>query len=85
MMNKKLKKYIQISIVILDFSFLNISFILSAILFEKWYTSLSTIVENIWASMNLIWLAASFFLGVYGNELIKNFEYFIKRTLQVYF
>ena len=84
-MNKKLKKYLQVSVVILDFLFLNISFITSSVLFDKWYSPMPILIQNIWISMNIIWLMVSFFLGVYGDEIIKHCEYFIKRTVQVFF
>ncbi len=83
-MHKKFKKYLQASVVILDFSVLNISYAINIILFGHSNSNLSVTQENTWISINAIWFIVSISFGLYGSEIINHFEYLIKRTVQVY-
>lgn len=84
-MNRQFERYLQISLVILDLLVLNVLYFLNQFLFG---ISISpnyfyAYVEY-WAISSIMWLLLSFFLGTYAEKVILNFEYFTKRTIQVY-
>lgn len=84
-MNKQFKRYLQISLILLDLIILNIAFFIPKLLFG------GRIVDNyfsaylsFWLFMNSIWLILCFVSGTYVEKIIIHFETFTKRTLQVY-
>lgn len=84
-MNKILKQYIKASTIILDLSFLNLSlFIVSTVVEYNFFLDLR-LYENIFIFINLVWIALSYTFGLYGNDILNHYEYFIKRSLQVFF
>ena len=84
-MNRQFERYLQISLVVLDLLVLNILYFLSKIFLNENASSIysSTYVQY-WIVSNAIWLLLSFFLRTYTEKVILNFEYFTKRTIQVY-
>ncbi|MEO6669142.1 MAG: undecaprenyl-phosphate glucose phosphotransferase [Ferruginibacter sp.] len=82
-MNRQFKRYLQISLIILDILVLNLSFILARFLFQipgNFFTS----YLQLWLFLNTFWLILSFICGTYYEKIIINFETFTKRTVQVY-
>ena len=84
-MNRQFERYLQISLVVLDLLVLNILYFLSKILLNENASSIySSAYIQYWIVSNAIWLLLSFFLRTYAEKVILNFEYFTKRTIQVY-
>ena len=84
-MNRQFERYLQMSLVILDLSVLNILFFLCQALFRRSIPSTYFYAYlDYWILANIIWLLFSFFLRTYAEKIILNFEYFTKRTIQVY-
>lgn len=82
-MNRQFKRYLQISLVILDILVLNLSFIVARFFFEipgNFFTSYLAL----WLFLNSFWVILSFICGTYYEKIIINFETFTKRTVQVY-
>ncbi|MFT3911840.1 MAG: undecaprenyl-phosphate glucose phosphotransferase [Ferruginibacter sp.] len=82
-MNRQFKRYLQISLIILDLLVLNLSFIIARFLFKipgNFFTSYLAL----WVFLNTFWLVLSFICGTYFEKIIINFETFTKRTVQVY-
>jgi putative colanic acid biosysnthesis UDP-glucose lipid carrier transferase len=84
-MNKQLKSYLQKIIIALDLLALNIAFFLPRLILE------SRIGDNsfnsylkFWISLNSFWIVIAFICRTYAENTIINFEYFTKRTSQVY-
>lgn len=84
-MNKQLKNYLQKTLIALDLLVLNISFLVSRFIFE------GRIGENyfktyleFWVLINAFWIAIAFICRTYSESNITNFEFFTKRTVQVY-
>lgn len=73
------------TLVALDLLVLNLLFILCKILLKGKLASdnFYPLLEY-WTLSNIIWLLLSFFLRTYADKIILNFEYFTKRTTQVY-
>ena len=84
-MNSQFERYLQISLVILDLFILNLLFFLNQILLSINISSnyFYAYVEY-WSISNMLWMLLSFFLRTYTEKVILNFEYFTKRTIQVY-
>lgn len=84
-MNKQFNHYLRITLIVLDFFVLNFIFFIYKILFQQKIDQ-SHINEYIefWAVLNFFWLALSLTLRTYADNNIINFEYFTKRTVQVY-
>lgn len=84
-MNRQFERYLQISLVVLDLLVLNILYFFSKILLNENASSNNFIAySQYWAITNAIWILLSFFLRTYAEKVILNFEYFTKRTIQVY-
>ena len=84
-MNRQFERYLQITLVTLDLSVLNILFFLCHALFRRSIPSTYFYgYLDYWILANIIWLLFSFFLRTYAGKIILNFEYFTKRTIQVY-
>lgn len=84
-MNRQFKHYLQIILIVLDFSALNIVFFVSKFLFSE-KVSLSEINSYIefWVVLNLFWLFLSLICRTYAANTIINFEFFTRRTVQVF-
>ena len=84
-MNRQFERYLQISLVILDLFILNLLYFLNQILLSVNISSnyFYAYVEY-WSISNMLWMLLSFFLRTYTEKVILNFEYFTKRTIQVY-
>ena len=84
-MNRQFERYLQITLVILDIVALNVLYILcQLILKEGIYFRITNSYIQYWVFSNVIWLLCSFFFRAYVTKVIVNFEYFTKRTIQVY-
>lgn len=84
-MNRQFERYLQISLVVLDLLFLNVLYFICYFLFKgKFAGNISSGYFEYWTSANILWLLLSFFLRTYAEKVILNFEYFTKRTIQVY-
>lgn len=84
-MNRQFERYLQISLVVLDLLVLNILYFFSKILLNENASSNNfNAYSQYWVITNAIWLLLSFFLRTYAEKIILNFEYFTKRTIQVY-
>ncbi len=84
-MNRQFERYLQISLIILDLVILNAVYFLAHIsLKEGAAGSYYYAYAKYWAISNLMWIVPSFLLRTYAEKIILNFEYFIKRTVQIY-
>ncbi|MEO7045193.1 MAG: undecaprenyl-phosphate glucose phosphotransferase [Ferruginibacter sp.] len=84
-MNKQFKRYLQISLVILDVFILNLSYATVYFLLDKRIaTSYFSAYLAFWLFLNTFWLLLSFLFGTYSEKIILHFESFTKRTVQVY-
>jgi len=84
-MNRQFERYLQLTLVILDLMILNLAFILARLVFfEKLGKGFSLNYTSYLLVCNVVWLVLSFFFQVYITKVILNFEYFTKRTIQVY-
>jgi len=84
-MNRQFERYLQISLVVLDLCVLNLFYFLSQIVLDQKIPAVyfSAYFEY-WVLSNIVWLLLSFLLRNYAEKIILNFEYFTKRTIQVY-
>ena len=84
-MNRQFERYLKISLLILDIAVLNLIFLLCQIIFT---TSIFSNYWNAyilyWAVANIAWLLLSFLLRMYTEKVTLSFEYFTKRSFQVY-
>jgi len=84
-MNRQFERYLQLSIVILDIAVLNLAFILARLVFfEKLGQGFTFNYTKYLLICNVVWIVLSFFFQVYITKVILNFEYFTKRSIQVY-
>jgi|688.fasta_scaffold33885_4 putative colanic acid biosynthesis UDP-glucose lipid carrier transferase len=84
-MYKKFKYYLQGLLILFDYFTLNISFFIVLFIFDNDFSFYSTSPYLIFLLfLNISWAFISFILGGYNNKTILVFEYFIKRTIQVY-
>lgn len=84
-MNRQFERYLQMTLVILDIIVLNAVYIFCQIILEEGiYSSISNVYIQYWILSNVVWLLSSFFFRTYVTKVIVNFEYFTKRTIQVY-
>ena len=83
-MNRQFERYLQMSLIVLDLTILNVFYFISRLFFmEKLPSSYYTYLKY-WAIINVIWLLLAFFLRNYAEKVILVFEHFTKRTIQVY-
>lgn len=84
-MNRQFKYYLQLSLALLDFFVLNLIFFISKIIFKDkiGFTAINSYIE-FWAVINFFWVLICFISRAYADNIVINFEYFIKRTVQVY-
>ncbi len=84
-MNRQFERYLQMTVVIMDMVVLNLAYILCHFIFRKSILSeYSDSYIQFWTVSNIFWMLLAFFLRTYTTKVILNFEYFIKRTIQVY-
>lgn len=84
-MNRQFERYLQITLVILDLLLLNLVFFFcKLIVLKEFDRDFAGSYTQYWAMSNGFWLVLSFFLRSYSFRVILNFEYYIKRTIQVY-
>lgn len=84
-MNRQFERYLQITLVLLDLLVLNTIFFLCQIIFKTHLlTNFANIYFNYWIISNVLWLIPSFILRTYAGKNILSFEYFTRRTIQVY-
>ena len=84
-MNKVLRNYLQKTLIFLDILVLNLTFLLARFIFEE------RIIDNyfkayfeLWLFINAGWIMISFMARTYSDGNIIDFEFFTKRTVQVY-
>lgn len=82
-MNRQFKRYLQLSLTMLDILVLNFSYFLARFIFDIPGNFFSSYLA-LWLFLNTFWLVLSFILGTYYEKIIINFETFTKRTVQVY-
>jgi len=84
-MNRQFERYLQMTLIILDLFILNILYFFCELLLRNGVLSNMYYAHwEYWLLSNLIWLLLSYFLRTYAGKVILNFEYFTKRTIQVY-
>lgn len=84
-MNRQLERYLQLTLIIMDLFVLNMIYVFCHYLFiESIDPSFENAYFKYWTTSNILWLLLSFFLRTYATKVILDFEYFIKRTVQVY-
>jgi len=84
-MNRQFERYLQSTLVILDLAVLNITFFLAWIIFfKKLGEDITTNYLKYLLICNAVWMLLSVFFRGYTRKGILNFEYFTKRTIQIY-
>jgi putative colanic acid biosynthesis UDP-glucose lipid carrier transferase len=84
-MNKLFKTYLQICLILMDFSVLNLSFFLPRwIMQERISPAGNTAYLSFLLFANGSWLLLSMISGSYLEKVILQFEAFTKRTVQTY-
>src|ERR1700716_731913 len=84
-MNRQFERYLQMTLIVLDLFVLNILYFLCELLLKVGIPSdISYSYLEYLILSNLIWILLSYFLRTYADKVILNFEYFTKRTIQVY-
>jgi putative colanic acid biosynthesis UDP-glucose lipid carrier transferase len=84
-MNAPLKNYIHNTVIILDLFFLNIILLSVHYIFNEnvnWI--ISSVYMEYWVLLNGSWIGLTFILKTYSGGAFNRFEFFIKRTAQVY-
>lgn len=84
-MNRQFERYLQITLLLLDFLALNIVFFIFQLIFTKTihFESSNAYFKYI-ITANVAWLLLAFFLRTYSVNILFNFEDFTKRTIQVF-
>jgi putative colanic acid biosynthesis UDP-glucose lipid carrier transferase len=84
-MNKQFERYLQMTLVVLDLFVLTIGYFICKFFFtESIPVDYWGIYFQYWTISVAGWLLLSFFLRTYAGKVILVFEYFTKRTTQVY-
>ncbi|MGN6298376.1 MAG: undecaprenyl-phosphate glucose phosphotransferase [Ginsengibacter sp.] len=84
-MNRQFERYLQITLLLLDFVALNVVFFILQIVFtNKFHFASSDAYFKYILISNGAWLLLAFFLRTYSPNIIFNFEDFTKRTIQVF-
>jgi len=84
-MNRQFERYLQITLVLLDLLILNTIFFICQVIFKTHLSSNTAgAYFNFWVVSNIFWIVPSFLLRTYAGKIILSFEYFTKRTIQVY-
>jgi putative colanic acid biosysnthesis UDP-glucose lipid carrier transferase len=84
-MNRQFKRYLQITLIVIDFFVLNLIFSVSRIFLKDkvGVTDFNSYLEFL-VILNVFWLIISLACRTYIETNIINFESFTKRTVQVY-
>ncbi|MEP7250982.1 MAG: undecaprenyl-phosphate glucose phosphotransferase [Ginsengibacter sp.] len=84
-MNKQFERYLKMSLIALDLILLNVIYITVEFFIVKRIASndLHPYFQYLIIS-NALWLLLSFICRTYAGKIILNFNYFTKRTVQVY-
>lgn len=84
-MNKQFERYLKMTLIALDLFVLNTTYIFVQFFLIKKIASkdLSEYLQYLIIS-NGLWLLLSFICRAYAGKIILNFDYFTKRTVQVY-
>jgi putative colanic acid biosynthesis UDP-glucose lipid carrier transferase len=84
-MNRQFERYLQMTFVVLDVFVITIGYFICKIFFtESIPVDYWSIYFQYWTLSVAAWLLLSFFLRTYAGKVIFNFEFFTKRTTQVY-
>jgi putative colanic acid biosysnthesis UDP-glucose lipid carrier transferase len=84
-MNKQFERYLQMTLVTLDLVVLSSAYLFSKLFLTKnVFSDYQAIYFQYWILSVIAWLLLSFFLRTYASKIILNFEFFTKRTAQVY-
>ncbi len=84
-MNRQFERYLQITLILLDLLVLNsIYFLCQIFLARPIFPEYQNAYFNYWLISNVLWLIPSSILRTYAGKIILIFEYFTKRTTQVY-
>ncbi len=84
-MNRQFERYLQITLILLDLLVLNSIFFVCQIIFQTHLlTNIANAYFNFWVVSNIFWIIHSFILRTYAGKIIITFEYFTRRTIQVY-
>jgi putative colanic acid biosysnthesis UDP-glucose lipid carrier transferase len=84
-MNKQFRNYLQISLIVLDLIILNVFFFIAKSIFNEQTHALKTkTVAEFLVVLNIVWLSLTFITRMYTENVILNFEYFSKRTTQLF-
>lgn len=84
-MNRQFERYLQMTLTALDLFAVTIVYFICKLFFtasipvDYW-----SVYFQYWTISIAAWLTLSFFLRTYAGKVILNFEYFTKRTTQVY-
>ena len=83
-MHKQLINYLRSTLLLIDLLILNIFFFLALSVFQQnsFYNYFDS-YKQYWIFQNLSWFLVSYLLGLYSNIVLK-YEFFIKRTFQVF-
>ena len=85
-MNAPLKNYLQNTIIFLDLFFLNTIFILVYFIFnENEILTIPQVYLECSLLLNGTWIGLTFMSRTYSGGAFNRFEFFIKRTAQIYF
>jgi len=84
-LNRQFERYLQITLLLLDFVALNVVFFVLQIVFtNRFHFESSDAYFKYILISNGAWLLLAFFLRTYSPNIIFNFEDFTKRTIQVF-
>lgn len=84
-MNRQFERYLQMTLVMLDLFSLTVGYFICKVFFtESIPVEIWSVYFQYWTISIAVWLSLSFFLRTYAGKLILVFEYFTKRTTQVY-
>src|SRR5436190_23056412 len=83
-MNRQFERYLQMTLVVLDLFVITIVYFLCKIALKDIPVSYWSVYFQYWTISVAAWLLLSFFLRTYAGKLILEFEYFTRRTIQVY-
>ncbi|HMX37120.1 MAG TPA: undecaprenyl-phosphate glucose phosphotransferase [Ferruginibacter sp.] len=84
-MNRQFERYLQITLILLDLLVLNSIFFVCQVIFQTHLlTNIANAYFNFWVVSNIFWIIPSFILRTYAGKIIITFEYFTRRTIQVY-
>lgn len=84
-MNRQFERYLQMTLVILDLVVLNAMYLLcQVIVLKRVHIQFSDAYFRYWLISNGLWILLAFFFRAYAVKVILNFEYYIKRTIQVF-